>query len=188
MATFHGPPEISLRLKSAAIGFGVTLATIAILAGAQFLLAPHTVAVVGRMDPEIDAWAVSQLRWQLTEFYTTVIAMMTIYWLLGTLAGRGQLLRVRSANVTLALSGAIFALAMAVATFIQVPEAFKGACPVLGISDTFSPLPEGVFGFDRQTPCEISLRRAVPSLLFGLPIILLIASAFLRIFGSRKQR
>ena len=188
MATVPGPPEKDLRLKSAAIGFGVTLATIAVLGGAQFLLAPHTVAVVGRMDPEIDTWAVSQLRWQLAEFHAMVIAMMTIYWLLGTVAGRGQLLRIRSANVTLALSGLVFALAMAVATFVQVPEAFRGACPVLGVSETFPPLPEGVFGFDRQTPCETFLRRSVPSLLLGLPIVLLIASAVLRIFGPRKQR
>lgn len=187
MTTLHGPPPKHLRLKSAAIGFGVTLATIAALAGAQFSLAPHTVAVVGRMDPVIDAWAVSQLRWQLGKFYAMVTAMLAIYWILVTVAAREQLLRIRSANVTLALSGLIFALAMAVATFVQVPEAFKGACTVLGVSDAFPPLPEGVFGFDRQTPCETFLRRAVPSLLLGLPIILLIASAVLRIFGSRTQ-
>ncbi|GGD58214.1 hypothetical protein GCM10010990_04440 [Croceicoccus mobilis] len=188
MATVHGPPAKDLRLKSAAIGFGVTLATIAALAGVQFLLAPHTVTVVGQMDPEIDTWAVAQLRWQLGEFYALVIAMLAIYWLLVTAAGRGQLLRIRSANVTLAFSGLIFALAMAVATFVQVPEAFKAACPVLGVSDTFPPLPEGVFRFDGQTPCETFLRRAVPSCLFGLPTIMLIASAVLRIFGSRTQR
>ena len=188
MATVRGPPEKDLRLKNAAVGFGVTLATIAALAGAQFLLAPHTVAVVGRMDPGIDTWAVSQLRWQLAEFHAMVIAMMAIYWLLGIVAGRGQLLQIRSANVTLALSGFTFALAMAVATFVQVPETFRGACSVLGISDTFAPLPEGVIGFDKQTPCETVLRRSVPSLLLGLPIILLIASAVLRIHGSHKHR
>ena len=187
MATVHDPPAKHRRLKSAAIGFGVTLATIAALASAQFLLAPHTVAVVGRIDPVIDAWAVSQLRWQLGKFYAMVTAMLAIYWILVTVAARGQLLRIRSANVTLALSGLVFALAMAVATFVQVPEAFKGACPVLGVSDTYPPLPEGVFGFDRQTPCETFLRLAVPSLLLGLPIILLVASAVLRIFGSRTQ-
>ena len=188
MATVHDPPAKHLRLKSAAIGFGVTLATIAALAGAQFSLAPHTVAVVGRMDPEIDAWAVSQLRWQLGKFYAMVTAMLAIYWSLVAVAARGRLLRIKSANVTLALSGLIFALAMAVATFVQVPEAFKGACQVLGVSDTFPPLQEGVFGFDRQTPCETFLRRTVPSVLLGLPIIMLVISAVLQIFGSRTQR
>lgn len=189
MARVEGTPKKrDLRSRSAAFGFGVTLAAIAALAGAQFLLAPHTVAVVGRMDPAVDAWAVSQWRWQLAEFYATIVAIMATYWLLCTVAGKGQLLRVKSANVTLGSSGLIFALAVAVASFVQLPEAFKGTCRVLGVSDTFPPLPKGVFGFDRQTPCEIFLRQAVPSLLFGLPIILLLASAVLRIVGSHKQR
>ena len=188
MATTLRAPAKDLRLKSAAIGFGVTLVTIFALAGAQLLLASHTVAVVGRMDPETDVWAVSQLREELGKFYAMVTAMLAIYWLWVTVAGRGHLLRIRSANVTLALSLLIFALAMAVATFVQVPEAFKGACPVLGVSDTFPPLPKGVFGFDKQTPCEAFLRRAVPLLLLGLPTVLLVASAVLRIFGSRRQR
>ena len=184
----HDASESESRFKSAAIGFGVTFAAVATVAGAQFLLARHTVAIVGRMDPETNTWAVSQLRGHLAEFHVIVVAIVATYWLLVALAGRGQLLQVRSANFALALSGLIFASAMVVSSFVQVPEAFRVACPVFGVSDTFPPLPEGVFGFDRQTPCERFLRRAVPSILLGLPVILLISSAVLRVFGSRKQR
>jgi hypothetical protein len=177
-----------LRLQSAAVGFGITLVPIAALASAQFLLIPHTVTIVYQMDTELDAWAVSQLRRNVTAFYATAIGMMAIYWLLCAVAGSSQLLRIRSANVALVISGLIFGLAVAVATFARVPEAFRWTCPVFGVSDTFPPLPEGVISFDRQTPCEVFLGNAVPSVLLGLPVVLLFASAVLRIVGSRKQR
>lgn len=188
MKTAHAASEKELRFKSAVIGFGLTTTAVAALAGAQFLLAPHTVTVVGRMDPEVDAWAVSQLRGHLAAFHAIVIAILAIYWSLSAISGKGQVLRIRSANFALAFSGLIFALAMVVSSFVQVPESFRVACPVLGIADTFPPLGDGVFGFDRQTPCETFLQRAVPSMLLGLPTILLISSAVLRIVGSRKRR
>lgn len=187
MATIHGRPENDTRLKSAIIGFGATIAVISALAGAQFVLVPHTVAVVGRLDPDIDAWAVSLLRRQVVEFHAIVAAVMASYWLLCAVAGSGQLLRSRGANLTLALSGLIFALAMAIASFVPVMEALRGVCPILGISDTFPPPPEGKARFDGQTPCETFLQGAVPSFMLGLPTILLVSSAILRIVGSRRN-
>lgn len=187
MSTAHGVSDHASRAKSATIGFGITLAAIAALAGIQFLLAPQIVAGVGRTDPDIYAWAVSQLRIHIAEFYAIVVAILAVYWLLSAVAVRGELLANKGENVTLLLSGLAFALAIAVASFFQVPEAFKWGCPILGVSDTFPPLPAGTYRFDGQTPCETFLRQAVPSLLLGLPTILLVASAVLRIVGSRRQ-
>jgi hypothetical protein len=174
-------------VKSAAVGFGITLAWVAALASIQFLLVPYTVAVVGRMDPEIDDWAISAFRSQLAEAYAIVASILAAYWLLSAILGKGRFLEVKNANLTLALSGLVFALAMAVASLVPVPRAFKGACPILGLSDSLPSLSADRFGFDGQSPCETFLNRALPSLLLGLPLILLIASAVLRIVGSRKH-
>ncbi|GAA0284201.1 hypothetical protein GCM10009127_27080 [Alteraurantiacibacter aestuarii] len=156
------------------------------MAGAQFLFAPYTVEVNG-FDPEIDAWVVSQWQRSLAVFYAIVVAILGSYWLLTAIAGRDHFLGSQSANVALILSYLAFALGMAVASFVQVPEDFRGACPLLGVSDSFPPLPDGVFGFDLETPCQEFIRGVTAAVSLGLPIILLLASAALRIVYSRRQ-
>ena len=187
MSTVRCAPQETSRFKGAAIGFGVTLVWIAALAGAQFLLAPHTVAVVGGMDPEIDAWVVTQLRAQLAETYAIIALILSAYWVLSAVFGGSQFLGIKSANVVLVLSGLVFASAIAVTSFVRVPEAFKGACSIFGVSDTFPPPTAGYARFDGLTPCETFLYPVVPSILLGLPVILLVVSAILRIVGSRRQ-
>jgi hypothetical protein len=169
------------RLRSAAFGFGVTLGAVAAIACAQFLAAPYTVAFVGGMDPAIDAWAVTSFRKVLAEGYSVVGLLIALYWLLSGALGRERLLEIRSANVTLALSGLTFASAMAIASTVPSPgRLFRAACPLLGI-DNYMPS----FGFDLRTPCEAFAAAALPLLQLGLPSILLLASAILRIVGSR---
>lgn len=186
MSTIHGASGQVLRFKSAAIGFGVSVAAIAVLAGAQFLFAPYTAEVNG-FDPEIDAWVVSQWRRSLADFYAIAIAILGAYWLLTAVAGRANFLGSKSANSVLILSYLAFALGMAVASFVQVPEDFRGACPLLGVSDSFPRLPDGVLGFDRETPCQELIRGVTAAVSLGLPIILLLASAALRIVYSRRH-
>lgn len=160
----------------------------AALAYAQFLLAPHTVAVVGGMDPHFDAWAVSAMRSLLAWGYTVIATIIVAYWLRTFTFGRGQFLKVKSANVVLALSGLAFGIAMAIASTVPMPaRLFKVACPVLNLPDTMPALPSGTFGFDGQTSCEAFAQGAVPVVLLGLPLILLATNAILRITVSRRR-
>ena len=173
------------RFKGAAFGLAITLLPIATLACAQFLLAPYTVAVVGRMDPNIDTWAVSSFRGMLAKEYPVVALILAVHWLLVAALGSAQFLRIKSANIALALSGLTFALAMVIASTVPIPARlwlFKAVCPVLGLSDE---LPE--FGFDGQSPCEAFANGALPIVLLGLPLTLLTTSAILRIIVSRRQ-
>jgi hypothetical protein len=171
------------RFKRAASGLGITLVPIAALACVQFLLAPYTVAAVGMMDPEIDAWAVSSFRVELAYVYTVVALIIAAYWLLVATLGSGQFLQIKSANIALALSGLTFALAMVIASTVPMPaRLFKGACPVLGLSDE-----QPTFGFDGQSSCEAFANGAVPIVLLGLPLTLLTTSAILRIVVSRRR-
>ena len=188
MPTLDGASEQANRFKRAVLGMGITLAPVAALACTQFLLAPHTVAAVGGMDPKVDAWAVSAVRSSLVQGYSVIATIIMVYWLLTGTLGWGQSLKIRSANVALALSGLTFAFAMAIASTVPSPgRLFKVACPVLGLPDTMPALPSGIFSFDGQTSCEAFANGAVPIVLLGLPLILLVTSAILRIFVSRRR-
>ena len=174
------------RFKGAALGLGITLVPIAALACVQFLLAPYTVAAVGMMDPKIDTWAVSQVRGSLAAGYSVIVLIIAAYWLLTATVGGRQFLQIKSANVALALSGLTFATAMVIASTIPM-RLFKGACPVLGLTDEH-PIPEGAIAvFDGQSSCEAFLSEALWIVLLGLPLILLTTSAILRIVVSRHR-
>lgn len=188
MPTLDSSSGQANRFKRAALGIGITLGPLAALAFAQFLLAPETVAQVGGMDPKVDAWAVSAVRSSLVQGYSVITIIIMAYWLLTGTLGRGQFLKIRSANVALALSGLTFAFAMAIASTVPMPgRLFKVACPVLGLPDTMPAIPRGTFGFDGQTSCEAFANGAVPIVLLGLPLILLATSAILRIVVSRRR-
>lgn len=169
------------RLKEGAFGFAITVVPLAAIGVAQFLFARHTVLVVGGMNPDIDTWVVSQFRRSLLHFYAVVACFVATYWGLAAGLGRGQFLGVRSANVSLALSGLSFACAMAIASAVPAPtRLLKVACPYLDLSDTYPK-----FGFDNPSACEAFANAAMPLLLLGLPALLLVTSAILRISVSR---
>ncbi len=123
----------------------------------------------------------------LVSFYAWVVAIALAYWLLAGALGGGEVLKIKSANVTPALSGLAFALAMVVGSVLRMPTLSKAVCPILGIPDTMPPLPSGTYSFDGQTPCEAFANLAAPTVLLGLPSVLLLVSAILRIVLSRRQ-
>ena len=176
------------RFKGAAFGFGITLVPIAALACVHFLLAPYTAATVYDLDPTTAARAISSLRHGIARAYTVIALIIAAYWLLVAVLGRTQVLRIRSANIVLALSIFTFALAVViVSTVSRSWMLFKGACPILGISDDMPPQGiDGFYYFDGQSPCEAFAKGAEPIVMLGLPLILLIASAIQRIVLSRR--
>jgi hypothetical protein len=146
------------RLKRAAYGFGVTVALLAAIACVQLLVARQTVIEVGGMDPDVNTWAVSYFQSTLIAFYAVVGSFVIAYWLLMATLERGQFLGIRSANVTLALSGVTFTLAMFIASVVRAPAQFlEDVFPFLGLSNTNAP-----FGCDTQSSCEAFATTATP--------------------------
>lgn len=124
------------RFRSAALGFGITMVPLLVIACLQFLLVPNTVALVST-DPEYVAWAVPSLRRTLVYIHAFLALTIAAYWLLVATLGRGQFLRIRSANIVLALSGLPFALFMFDWSGAGMPshELLRGLCPALGLYD-----------------------------------------------------
>src|SRR6478672_3158303 len=102
------------RFKGAAFGLGITLVPIAVLALAHFLLAPFTAATVYDLDPTTAARLASALRRGIARAYIVIALIIAAYWLLAAALGRGQVLRIRSANIVLALSVLAFAVMMVI--------------------------------------------------------------------------
>ena len=84
------------RFKSAAFELGITLVPIAALACMQLLLAPYTVAALGLIDPEIEAWAIPSLQGGIVREYAVIAIIIAAYWLVTGALVRGQFLRIRS--------------------------------------------------------------------------------------------
>ena len=164
------------------------MAPIAVIACLQFLFAPCTVALIDT-DPEYVAWAVPSLRRILVNIHAVVALIIAAYWLFVATLGGGQFLRIRGANIVLALSGLLVALFMVDWSGAGNPghALLKGLCPLLGLSDEQLVF-EGTFGFVPKLPPCAEFTGNVRGILFlVLPIILLIASAILRIVVSRRR-
>ena len=167
------------RVKGAAFGFGITMAPIVVIACMQFLFVPYTVALVST-DPEHVAWAVPSLPAILVNIHAVVALIIAAHWLFVAIVGGGQFLRIRSANIVLALSGLHFALFMVEWSGAGMPsyELLKGLCPGLDLSN-------GVANVGWHVP-RCRARDILGNVLLLGPIILLIASAILRIIVSRR--
>lgn len=186
----HRSSEQAVRFQSVVLGTGITLGPVAALAVGQFLLAPLIVTAFAAADPKDHVWVVSTFRRQLGEFYFIVASAVVACWLITAALGRGQLLKIRSANVALALSGFAFASSMAIASSVPTQSLFKVACPSLGLTDTLPTLPLGIFQFDGETACEAfaaKAERIMHFVLQSLALTLLATSAILRIFVSRRR-
>ena len=171
------------RFNGAALGLGITLLPIAALACAHLLLVPYTLATVHMFDPSIDPRMVPAIRSGLMRDYAIIALIVAAYWLLVATLGRGQFLRIRSANITLALSVFTFACAAIIGFTVREPASlFKGVCPILGLSDEVPG-----FGFDIRSPCQDFVGQAAPFVLLGVPLVLIVTSAILRIVVSRRR-
>lgn len=159
------------RLKAAAIGFGITVAPLAVAALIQYAL------VYALVPGSLILHAIA----------TTLFA---IYWLLTALLGKGQLLRLRAANKILTLSVLAFLALSLHGTFFPTLEdyggGFKDICPIIGISDEAPPR----YTLDGQTNCEAFAYSAHTIAIFGLmgsSFLLLVISLIVRIVSSRRE-
>jgi hypothetical protein len=147
---------------------------------------PQIVGTFEGLDSNGQALAVSSLRRDWLTLHAAAAILVAIYWLLTAVLGRGELLRLRAANITLAL----FVFAVIVLTLYgslgQWGDVLKGVCPFLGISDTDAP----PYGFDTPSSCGAFVYAAHQNIVFGvlgLPM-LLATSGIVRIVSSRRAR
>lgn len=172
------------RLKAAALGFGITVAPGVIVAVAQFIFLPQIVATMEGLDTNDRALAVSSLRTDWLVVHIIAAAIFGIYWLLTAVLGRGQILRLRAANVTLALCVVAYLTITLYYIFVPWPDGLKIVCPFLGISDTDAPR----FGFDAPSSCGAFVYTAHQMIALGLLglIVPFTISLIIRIVSSRR--
>jgi hypothetical protein len=182
IANMNGSPESSTehRLKQAIIGVSITLLPLLVLAGSHLSLLQKILIETYGLDPEEARWAVSEFWHEYAASHAYPMSLLILHWIISAAIGRGDFLKVRSANLALALSIISFALAVFLASVSPPP--FNAVCSILGISRTDWP-----FGFDTQSSCERYSWIAAGTLAVVLPALLIAASAFLRILISRRR-
>jgi len=176
------------RLKAATVGFGITVAPLAIVALVQFALMPQIVGSYEGLTHSEQAEAISATRRDWLIVHAIAATLFAIYWLLTAVFGKGQLLRLRAANKTLALSVLAFLALSPYYAFFPRPDDLKGVlmgvCPVIGISDEHT----NPYACDPQTNCDLFFGAAHTIIIFGLmglSVVLLVASVIVRIVSSR---
>lgn len=172
------------RLKAATLGFGVTVAPLAVVVAAQLIFMPQIVAAMAGIDRNDRALAVSSLRTEWVTMHSIVAAAFALYWLLTALIGKGQLLKIRVANIILGFCIFCYLSITLIYVFVDLPEGLKVVCPLFGISDTDAPR----FACDPQSSCDAAVYPV--HLLIALAplglIVPLTISLIVRIVSSRR--
>ncbi|NLR70189.1 hypothetical protein HGI47_04795 [Novosphingobium sp. ERN07] len=175
---------LSNRLKSATLGFGITVAPLAIVAAAHLTFMPQIVAAMEGIDNNDQALAVSSLRMEWLATHSIVAAIFVIYWFITALFGRDQILRSRFSNNTLAFCVAAYLIVTLYYIFFRWNDGLKILCPLLGISDTDAP----PFACDPQSSCGAFAYAAHQMIFLGLLglVVPLIISLAVRIISSHR--
>lgn len=175
---------LSNRLKAATLGFGITVAPLAIVATAHLTFMPQIVAAMEGLDSNDRAMAVSSLRSDWFAMHSVVATTFAIYWVITAVCGREQILRSRAANSILAFCATAYLAITLYFIFVQWPDGLEVVCPLLGISNTDAP----PFGFDVPTSCGAFVYAANQMIVLGLVglIVPLIISLIVRIVSSRR--
>ena len=174
---------LSNRLKAATLGFGITVAPLAIVATAHLTFMPQIVAAMEGLDSSDRALAVSSLRRDWATMHSIVAMMFAIYWVIAAVCGRGQILRLNVANILLAFCVVAYLAITLYYILVPWPDGLRILCPLLGISDTDA-LP---FAYDAQSSCGAFAYAAHQLILLGLLglVVPLITSLVVRIVSSR---
>lgn len=172
------------QLKAATVGFAITVAPLAIVALAQNIVMPQVVAVAQEVVSDDRARIVAWLRSEWLRMHTIVATIIAMYWLLTALFGRGQLLRAKAANLSLALCVFTYLTITIFFSFFQRPDDLRVVCLFLSISDTDAPS----FAFDGRSSCGDFIRAAHQLLMLGMLglVVPLTISLIVRIVSSRR--
>lgn len=174
-----------IRLKEAAVGFGVTVVPLVVLAAMELAFTPQLVSTFYEFGSDEYNNAIPSWRRDLLIFFSTVAAFVALHWLSAAAFSKKCILHVKWANVTLALF--IFVLALlSLSGAIRWSEQLRSVCPLLGISKEYTS-----FGFDMKSPCDLFVynTQIIGSLALGaLTIVFFIASTIIRIAYARRAQ
>lgn len=173
------------RLKAATLGFGITVAPLAIVAIAHLTFMPQIVVAIEGLGSSERAPAVASLRSDWFAMHSIVAIIFAIYWMITAVLGREQLLRSRAANRILAFCVVVYLTITLYFIFVQWPDGLRVICPLFGISDTDAP----AFAFDALSSCDAFAYAANQMIVLGLLglIVPLVISLIVRIVSSRRQ-
>lgn len=177
------PNTFAIRARDWATGLGVTSAPFFVLVVAQYLMVPQFVARIGGLGLHEQALAIAALRNDWLILHTWAAVLLAVYWLLAAALAGERFLRIKRANIVLALSVALYAFATLFASIVPNQILIDYACPMLGISDA-----DAGYGFDVQSSCQIFSQKAYFLMVFGLiglALLLLSASIVQRVSLSR---
>lgn len=172
------------RLKAATLGFGITVAPLAIVATAHLTFMPQIVAAMEGLDSNDRALAVSSLRSDWFVTHSVVAIIFAIYWLIAAAYGRENILISKAANRILAFCFSAYLTITFYFIFVHWRDGLEVVCPLLGISNTDAP----PFGFDVPSSCGAFVYAANQMIVLGLVglIVPLIISLIVRIVSSRR--
>lgn len=172
------------RLKAATLGFGITVAPLAIVASAHIIFMPQIVATMEGLDSSDRALAVSSLRREWFAMHSIVVIIFAIYWIITAVFGKEKILRSKAANIILTFCVTAYLAITLYFNFVPWPDGLEIVCPLLGISDTDAP----PFGFDVQSSCRAFVYAVNGMIVLGLVglIVPLVISLIVRIVSSRR--
>jgi hypothetical protein len=172
------------RLKAATMGFGITVAPLAIVATAHLIFMPQIGAAMQELEnSDRSSAAISSLQSDWFAMHSIVVIIFATYWAITAAFGREGLLRSKAANSILAFCVSAYLTITAYFIFVQWPDGLEIICPVLGISN----MDGAPFGFDVKTSCGAFVYAANQIMLLGLVglIVPLSISLIVRIVSSR---
>jgi len=172
------------RARMAAKGLAITLVAPAVIALLQIVFAREILIFSGFYPENVDAYYLPGIRREFLVLQLGAAVSVFFYWLAMALFCRGDLLRIRSANACLLLSGLIFEAWAIFGPLDWVHRvAYQRLCSALGVRESS----EITYGFDPVSNCDLFWRAWGEPIFIGPPLALLLASALLRIFISRSR-
>jgi hypothetical protein len=173
-----------IRFRSALRGLGWTLSFPLLIAALQLAFAGKIAETwMPGIDLNAEPFAVPAVRKALAEVYFFIGIVLLLHWTLAAILGRGDVWRVKTANLFLILAGIGFSIWMAAVSFVTQPQRlFEPLCPLLNIDQT-----EPTFGFDGYSDCQIFTPTIGYLLFILMPGALLLSSTLLRVLVSRRR-
>jgi hypothetical protein len=175
------------RAQAASIGFCFTVVPLITALAIYWALVPIIHGSIKYLDGNerdfryVALWS----DWLIISIF--IASGSAVYWGLAATLGRSHFLSIKSANITLALSFAVYGLGSLIRSIFTEATAGKVICSILGLSDgNYRPS-----GFDDRGPCAAFLDEAnlMTGLAFALTaIFLLVTSLTLRIIFSHLHR
>jgi hypothetical protein len=166
------------------VGFAVSASVAILISGILFLCGPLLVSLY----PEYDAELVkSAYEHQTILSGKILIFAMAVYWLVCAANSRSNILEKILANWIIAVAILLYFLA-----FLQILPIFRGLINTYAMYDCTVPCPAGIdekptFCLRTAMICPNWLGWVIDFLFYGIPVLMLFASLYIRLWKPEKQ-